>query len=485
MYLYMMIAIFIITVSISMSVKDIDKISFANIFGILLILILTFIKTFDVVREGVIYYFGNIVYIDSLSQIQLIIVVSVSLLAVIYSYKYIKGEYEENIISLKKAQIYYLLFQVFVFSMIFLCVSNNIMGMWIGLEATTLATAFLIGFNNSKLSLEAAWKYIIICSIGLVIGLIGIILFIYSMNTEINTSMLQWTYLLNWNKDFDKEILTIAFTFIFIGIGTKAGIAPMHTWLSDGHSEAPSPISAMMSGILINLALYVIVRFYIIIRLVSGIENIRYLFIVFGCISLIISTFSIMKQTNYKRLLAFSSVENIGIMSLGFGFGGPLGVYGSLLHSMVHAYGKSLLFLVSGNILNAYKTKRISNIKCLIKTMPYNSVFLIIGILVITGTPPAASFFSELMILQNGFNNGEYISVAILLLSLLIAFVGFIVPFVRMIFSDDGMEYERLEKDRDNILPLVIAVAFIIIVSCTFNNLMNPLIKSAVRVVCG
>lgn len=485
MYLYMMIAIFIITVSISMSVKDIDKISFANIFGILLILILTFIKTFDVVREGAIYYFGNIVYIDSLSQIQLIIVVSVSLLAVIYSYKYIKGEYEENIISLKKAQIYYLLFQVFVFSMIFLCVSNNIMGMWIGLEATTLATAFLIGFNNSKLSLEAAWKYIIICSIGLVIGLIGIILFIYSMNTEINTSMLQWTYLLNWNKDFDKEILTIAFTFIFIGIGTKAGIAPMHTWLSDGHSEAPSPISAMMSGILINLALYVIVRFYIIIRLVSGIENIRYLFIVFGCISLIISTFSIMKQTNYKRLLAFSSVENIGIMSLGFGFGGPLGVYGSLLHSMVHAYGKSLLFLVSGNILNAYKTKRISNIKCLIKTMPYNSVFLIIGILVITGTPPAASFFSELMILQNGFNNGEYISVAILLLSLLIAFVGFIVPFVRMIFSDDGMEYERLEKDRDNILPLVIAVAFIIIVSCTFNNLMNPLIKSAVRVVCG
>jgi len=485
MYLYMMIAIFIITVSISMSVKDIDKISFANIFGILLILILTFIKTFDVVREGVIYYFGNIVYIDSLSQIQLIIVVSVSLLAVIYSYKYIKGEYEENIISLKKAQIYYLLFQVFVFSMIFLCVSNNIMGMWIGLEATTLATAFLIGFNNSKLSLEAAWKYIIICSIGLVIGLIGIILFIYSMNTEINTSMLQWTYLLNWNKDFDKEILTIAFTFIFIGIGTKAGIAPMHTWLSDGHSEAPSPISAMMSGILINLALYVIVRFYIIIRLVSGIENIRYLFIVFGCISLIISTFSIMKQTNYKRLLAFSSVENIGIMSLGFGFGGPLGVYGSLLHSMVHAYGKSLLFLVSGNILNAYKTKRISNIKCLIKTMPYNSVFLIIGILVITGTPPAASFFSELMILQNGFNNGEYISVAILLLSLLIAFVGFIVPFVRMIFSDDGMEYQRLEKDRDNILPLVIAVAFIIIVSCTFNNLMNPLIKSAVRVVCG
>jgi hydrogenase-4 component F len=364
--------------------------------------------------------------------------------------------------------------------------SNNIMGMWIGLEATTLATAFLIGFNNSKLSLEAAWKYIIICSVGLAMGLIGIILFIYSLNSEINTSMLQWTYLLGWDKGFNRTTLIAAFTFIFIGIGTKAGIAPMHTWLSDGHSEAPSPISAMMSGILINLALYVIVRFYIIIRLADGMQNIRYLFIVFGCISLVISTFSILKQTNYKRLLAFSSVENIGIMSLGFGFGGTLGVYGSLLHSVIHAYGKSLLFLVSGNILNAYQTKRIGKIKCLIKTMPVNSVFLIIGILVITGTPPAASFFSELKILQNGFNNGEYVAASILAFSLLIAFAGFVVPFIKMIFLNDGSEqYIRMEKDKENIVPLFVAVALIIFISATFSNLLNPLLNSAVKIICG
>jgi hydrogenase-4 component F len=260
----------------------------------------------------------------------------------------------------------------------------------------------------------------------------------------------------------------------------------MHTWLSDGHSEAPSPISAMMSGILINLALYVIVRFYIIIRIADGMQNIRYLFIVFGCISLVISTFSILKQTNYKRLLAFSSVENIGIMSLGFGFGGTLGVYGSLLHSVIHAYGKSLLFLVSGNILNAYQTKRIGKIKCLIKTMPVNSVFLIIGILVITGTPPAASFFSELKILQNGFNNGEYVAASILAFSLLIAFAGFVVPFIKMIFLNDGSEqYIRMEKDKENIVPLFVAVALIIFISATFSNLLNPLLNSAVEIICG
>ena len=486
MHINLMIAVFIVAISASIILKNITIISYINILGTVLLLVLSFLIGLDVANSGHVFYFGSNLYIDSLSQIQLIIITTVSLMTALYSHKYIKGEYDEKLISLTKAKVYYILFQIFVFSMIFLCMSNNIMGMWIGLEATTLATAFLIGFNNNKLSLEAAWKYIIICSVGLAMGLIGIILFIYSLNSQINTSMLQWTYLLGWDKGFNRTALIAAFTFIFIGIGTKAGIAPMHTWLSDGHSEAPSPISAMMSGILINLALYVIVRFYIIIRIADGMQNITYLFIVFGCISLIISTFSILKQTNYKRLLAFSSVENIGIMSLGFGFGGPLGVYGSLLHSIIHAYGKSLLFLVSGNILNAYQTKRIGKIKCLIKTMPVNTIFLIIGILVITGTPPAASFFSELKILQNGFNNGEYIAAAILAFSLLIAFAGFVVPFIKMIFLNDGSEeYVRMEKDKENIIPLFVAVALIIFISATFSNLLNPLLNSAVEIICG
>jgi hydrogenase-4 component F len=486
MHINLMIAVFIVAISASIILKNINVISYVNILGTVLLLILSFLIGLDVANSGHVFYFGSNLYIDSLSQIQLIIITTVSVMTALYSHKYIKGEYDEKLITLTKAKVYFILFQIFVFSMIFLCMSNNIMGMWIGLEATTLATAFLIGFNNSKLSLEAAWKYIIICSVGLAMGLIGIILFIYSLNSEINTSMLQWTYLLGWDKGFNRTTLIAAFTFIFIGIGTKAGIAPMHTWLSDGHSEAPSPISAMMSGILINLALYVIVRFYIIIRIADGMQNIRYLFIVFGCISLVISTFSILKQTNYKRLLAFSSVENIGIMSLGFGFGGTLGVYGSLLHSVIHAYGKSLLFLVSGNILNAYQTKRIGKIKCLIKTMPVNSVFLIIGILVITGTPPAASFFSELKILQNGFNNGEYVAASILAFSLLIAFAGFVVPFIKMIFLNDGSEqYIRMEKDKENIVPLFVAVALIIFISATFSNLLNPLLNSAVEIICG
>lgn len=162
---------------------------------------------------------------------------------------------------------------------------------------------------------------------------------------------------------------------IFIGIGTKAGFAPMHTWLSDGHSEAPSPISAMMSGILLTLALYVVVRFYVIIKVVENLSGFNKLFIIFGILSLVISSFSILKQNNYKRLLAFSSVENMGIISLGIGFGGYFGIFAAILHSIIHAFGKTLLFLTAGNILENYKTKRIDKIHYLIKYMPLNSFF--------------------------------------------------------------------------------------------------------------
>lgn len=485
MYIYIMAAVFIIMIVSTFLISRVTIISLVNIVGMFSLIGLTIKIGIIIGKYDYISYFGNAIYIDSLSEIQLFIITSVSFITAIYSYRYINDEISEKKITFKKAKNYYRLFQIFVLSMVFLCISNNIMGMWIGLEATTLSTAFLIGFNSTKLSIEAAWKYIILCSVGIAIGLIGIILFIYSINSEITVSMLQWTSLLEQYNKFNKDIAKIAFTFIFVGIGTKAGFAPMHTWLSDGHSEAPSPISAMMSGILINLALYVIVRFYIIVRKINGLENLKYLFLIFGCVSLIISTFSILKQTNYKRLLAFSSVENIGLISLGFGFGGEIGIFGALLHSIIHAFGKSLLFLISGNILSAYKSKRMDKINNLIKTMPINSVFLLIGIFIITGTPPFASFFSEFKILQSGINNGYYVASFILMFTLLIAFAGFFKAFLKMMFSHENKEYERMEKDKENIIPLGITLVFAVFISCTYNNLLYPMINKAVMIICG
>lgn len=485
MYIYLAAAIMVIMLLSSALINKIKIISFINIIMLLALTIITFDLGFAVVKERKVSFLDNLVYIDSLSLIQLLIITTVSLVAAIYSHRYIENCLEDKEISLRKAKIYYILFTAFVFSMVFISVSNNIMAMWIGLEATTLSTAFLIGFHNSKLSLEAAWKYIILCSIGIAIGLIGIILFIYGVNREATSYTLQWTYLSGGINSLSKGITIVAFTFIFIGIGTKVGFAPMHTWLSDGHSEAPSPISAMMSGILINLALYVIIRFYAVVRHVNGVQNLKYLFIAFGCISLIVSTFSILKQSNYKRLLAFSSIENMGIISLGIGFGGFAGIFGALLHSIAHAYGKSLLFLVSGNILSAYKTKRIDKIRALIKTMPVNAVFLILGMFVIIGMPPFALFFSEFNIFAAGFEGGYYIAVSLLALCLLIAFAGFLQAFVKMVFVHENMEYKRIEKDRENILPLIITMAFILLVSSTFNNYLYTVLADAAAIIIG
>jgi hydrogenase-4 component F len=485
MYIYIIAAVFLLLILACAFLKKIELISYINITGMVILFLITLPIGFYFVNNDYLNYFNNSIYIDSLSLIQLFIITSIGFIAAIYSHKFIMNQISDGSISLRKAKIYYFLFDIFVLSMIFLCVSNNIMAMWIGLEATTLSTAFLIGFNNNKFAIEAAWKYIIICSIGIALGLVGIILFIYAADTEFSANMLKWTYLINGYQAVNMNLVKIAFTLIFVGIGTKASLAPMHTWLSDALSEAPTPISAILAGVLKNLAMYVILRFYIVIRLIPEVTNLKYLFIGFGIISLVIASFSLLKQTNYRRLLAFSSVENMGIICLGLGFGGTIGTIGALLHSIIHAYGKSLLFLVSGNIFSAYKTKRIDKINGLIKTMPLNSVFLIMGILVMTGAPPFAIFFSELKILIAGIMGGHYIIIGIFCLCLIVALCGFLRVFLKMVFHCESLSYKKMDKDNENILPLAISFGFVIFVSCTFNNLLYPILSKAVTIING
>ncbi|WPC44520.1 proton-conducting transporter membrane subunit [Clostridium sp. JS66] len=474
--------VFAVVILLNILLKSTKAISILTILNMVMLAAVSLVFYKNLKLQDSLNFCNNLIYIDSLNIIQLILISTISLVAALYSHKYIGEEIQNGSISINFAKIYYFLFNLFVLSMIAVAISNNIILMWISLEATTLSTAFLIGFNRHKLSLEAAWKYIIICSIGIVLGLIGIILFIYSSGDPSN-KVLNWTYLVKNYSLLNKSIVKFGFCFIFIGIATKAGLAPMHTWLPDAHSEAPSPISAMMSGVLLNLALYVVLRFYIIVKLISGLEKMKYLFIVFGLISLIISAFSILNQKNYKRLLAFSSVENMGIITLGFGIGGPIALYGSMLHSIIHAYGKSLLFLISGNILSVYKTKRIDRVNNLIKTMPINSVLLICGVLVITGIPPFPSFFSEYNILAASIKNGHYLVCGIYALCLLIVFAGFLKVFINMIFSDDKDFNTRSEKDKENIIPLIIIFFIIIILSFFSRYEIASLINKAVLII--
>lgn len=484
MGIYLEFIVLILALTASITAKNLKAVSYLTIAAIF-VCFLSSVRFLHLFREiDSLIYLHGLVYLDSLNLIQIFIITSVALIAAIYSHRYILDEVEEGKISVKKGKVFYFLFNAFVFSMLFTAVSNNVMGMWIGLEATTIATTFLIGFYRDKLSLEAAWKYIIICSTGLIIGLVGIIMLIYSVDYGMTNVNFNWSILVNDFLGSNEFYSKIAFTLIFAGIGTKVGFAPMHTWLSDGHSEAPSPISAMMSGVLLNLAMYVILRFYIIVKSFENLENLKYLFVVFGLVSLIISSFSMLKQTNYKRLLAFSSIENMGIIALGIGFGGYLGIFGALLHSIVHAFGKSLLFLTAGNLLSALKTKRIGHITDLMHRMPRNAVALFIGMLIIVGSPPFASFFSEFSILTAGIQQGKYISVGIFVLCLLLVFAAFLNIFIRMIFNgNDGEVHEKMEKDKENIRPLIIAFAFVVFVSLGFSNYLLVILDKAAMII--
>ncbi|WP_161633601.1 proton-conducting transporter membrane subunit [Fervidicella metallireducens] len=479
-----MFSLLITTMIFSIFTKDIKKTAIINIISSVINVAVVIYLMFRINSIGFLSYMNNSIYIDSLSIIQMFVGSGVTFITAIYSYRYVLNELRDEIISERRARVFFTLFNAFVISLLIICISNNIMGMWIGLEGTTIATTFLIGLEKNKLSLEAAWKYVILCSIGIGIGFIGIILMLYSAGQETTVLSLNWTNLLNSYKPINIDMAKIAFTLIFIGIGTKAGFVPMHAWFSDGHSEAPSPVSAMVSGILLNIALYVIVRFYIIIKMVSGIENVKYLFIIFAMISLLVSAFTMLKQTNYKRLLAFSSIENMGIISLGIGFGGHLGIFGGLLHSIIHSFGKTLLFLVAGNLVSVYRTKRIDKIHKLIKTMPMNGVFLILGMLIVTGAPPFGSFFSEFNILMEGINKGYYFAVTLYALCILIAFAALLNVFIRMIFvKGDEEEYKRFDKDSENIVPVIISLIYVVFVTLTFNNILYPILSKAVLII--
>ena len=485
MYIVILGILFLFMIMTPVIFKKIKTAGLVTIFGAILVLCVVLRIIVLTSSGGTLSYFNEFFYIDSLSIVQLLIIASINIIVSIYSFNYIDSEIKENIISLRRGKLFYFLFNSFVLFMLFIAITNNIVAMWIGLEGTTLTTAFLIGFNINKSSLESAWKYVIICSIGIGIGLIGILIFVNSYSNQDSSQVLNWSYLVVNSNPSSIYAIKIAFTLIFVGLGTKAGLAPMHTWLPDAHSEAPSPVSAMMSGVLLNLALYVILRFYIIIKHVPGLQNMKWLFIVFGAVSLIISSFSILSQLNYKRLLAYSSVENIGIIALGFGIGSKIAVFGAILHSLAHAFGKSLLFLTAGNMLNAYKTKRIDKINALIKTMPRNAIYLILGMLVITGAPPFPTFFSEYYIIIGAINNGNYVITALLSFCLLLVFAGFLQVFIKIVYNTEpGVEYVRMKEDKENTLPLALCFISIIVMCLFMNGYLSNLINNAVSIIC-
>ena len=474
--------IFIITILIIAALLNIliKRRLVIEIFSILASSVALFESIVVALRVSVLGTYSSFVFfsVDSLGAIAMLIIACVGFATVIYSIQYLRQETAKGIIGFARVRQYLVLLNIFLAAMFLAITATSPVFAWISIEATTLSTAFLVSFYNKPSAMEAAWKYLIINSIGLLLGFFGTLLYFTSVSPLGGDGFVGWQSLMANAVHLDPLIAKIAFIFVLIGYGTKVGLAPMHTWLPDAHSKAPAPISALLSGVLLNVALVVVLRFKIITDAVVGQHFTQNLLITFGLLSIVIATFIIFTQTNYKRLLAYSSIENMGIIALGFGLGG-LGILGAILHMIYHALIKSALFLSAGTIFLKYSSTKISKIRGALTTLPVTSIIFIVGFLVITGTPPFGVFFSKILIVSEGIKTHPGISVLALFL-MTILFVGFFKHVSSMFFSQKPEDIEVGEGNIWLIIPPLILLVTIIILSFYIPPFLSILINDTV-----
>jgi len=437
-----------------------------------------------IISQKTITAFGNAFYVDSLSAVILLSISVVGFVAALYSKNYMGRQYDNGTVDDKHIVRYYQGFNVFLLTMLVVPIANNLGVMWVMVEATTLVSVLLIMLYFKENAIEAAWKYLIIATVGLSFALIGTVFFYYAnINTSPSEDAMNWTGMVHNAKLFDPNLVKIAFVFILVGFGTKAGLAPMHTWLPDAHSEAPTPVSAVLSGVLLNCAFYGIIRFHIISSVSIGPGFSNQLLIILAVVSIAIAAASIYFQKDMKRMLAYSSVEHMGLISLGIGFGGLLGIYGAILQIINHAIAKPLMFFASGTISQKYDAKAMSKIKGIIKVMPVTGILFLIGGLALVGMPPFNIFVSEFMILSSGFKSGQFVAVSIVILFLVVTFAVFLRHLIKMIFGSPLSEMKKSEMGKLAILPMAILGSLVVILGMYIPEQLQILIQNASTII--
>lgn len=321
---------------------------------------------------------------------------------------------------------------LFLATMTLVALSQHFGLLWVGVEATTLASAPLIYFHRHWRSLEATWKYLMICSVGIALALLGnfFLAVASTTGTQSHVPMLLKN-LVQMADRLNPLWLKAAFIFLLVGYGTKLGLAPMHTWLPDAHSEAPSVVSALLSGALLNCAFLAILRIHQVAVAAGQAQFGQTLLLGFGLVSMTVAALFILRQGDFKRMLAYSSVEHMGILAVAIGLGGEA-TFGALLHAVNHSLTKGMLFLVAGNILAVYKTKSTSEIRGVVKVLPVSGILWVAGFLSITGSPPFGPFLSELIILRSALEQGQPLIAAAYLLLLSIIFIGMATIVLKM-----------------------------------------------------
>lgn len=379
----------------------------------------------------------EIIIIDDFNIYLVILTTFVGLTTSIFSATYIGHELETGKLTPVFLRFYHALYQAMLGAMNLALVANNVGLLWVGVEVATLSTVMMVGIYRTPEAIEAAWKYFILGSVGIALAFFGTILIYLVAQPVVGEGLpaMAWDTLLKNGAAFDAELLSLAFIFLLVGYGTKVGLAPFHAWLPDAHSEGPTPISAVLSGLLLNVALYALLRFKMVLAANHETLNVGMIMIALGLISLVFAAFMLYRRRDIKRMFAYSSIEHMGIMTFAFGIGGPLANFAGLLHMTMHSLIKSAIFFAVGHIAQVKGTQRISHIRGLSVTHPVLAVGLALGVIAIAGLPPFGMFMSEFMLVSTSFARQPLLAL-VLVFGLLVAFGALILRMQEMLFGE-------------------------------------------------
>ena len=379
----------------------------------------------------------------------------------IFSATYIGHEIEIGRLTPVFLRFYHALYQAMLGAMNVALIANNIGLLWVGVEVATLSTVMMVGIYRTPAAVEAAWKYFILGSVGIALAFFGTIL-IYIVAQDVlgeGIQALAWDQMVKSAGKMDPKLLSLAFVFLLVGYGTKVGLAPFHAWLPDAHAEGPTPISAVLSGLLLNVALYALLRFKMLLAVNPATINIGYIMMVLGLVSLLFAAFMLYRRRDIKRLFAYSSIEHMGIITFAFGMGGPLANFAGLLHMTMHSLTKSAIFFAIGHVAQVKGTQRIADIRGLSVSHPVLAVGLALGVIAIAGLPPFGVFTSEFMLVSSSFARQPLLAV-ILVFGLLVAFGALILRMQDVLFGEPNGPTGKVKA---SYIPLFVHLACVLV----------------------
>ncbi len=380
---------------------------------------------------------GSYLLVDDLNKVFIVLTTFVGFTTAMFSASYIGHEIEIGRLTPTFVRFYHAMYQVLMFAMNLALVANNIGLMWVAIEMATLTTVLMVGIYRTHEALEAAWKYFILGSVGIALALFGTILVYMAARPVIGEglSAMVWTVLVTKAAQFDPALLNVAFVFLLLGYGTKVGLAPLHAWLPDAHAEGPTPISAVLSGLLLNVALYALLRFKMLLALNPAALAPGPLMVTMGLISCVFAAFMLYRRRDIKRMFAYSSIEHMGIIVFAFGMGGALANFAGLLHMTMHSLTKSAIFFAVGHISQVKGTQKIADMGGLTVTNPVLGWGLVLGVVAIAGLPPLGIFMSEFLVVSSTFARQPWLA-TILVFGILIALGGLFLRLNSIAFGE-------------------------------------------------